>query len=146
LCTASILLMGFSHGQSLVQTINSGGIAANVNASVGEIILTPVASNQSNTGIIGLLVQIKQQTLEVPSLQIDKDISVFPNPTTAVLNFTSTQGVAGETVSVYDNLGKKLQEIIISTDNSLDMTKFAAGIYILQFSENKNKTFKIIKH
>ena len=136
----------FCFAQSLIQTVNSGGIALNANVSIGEILIQPATLSQSNSGLLGILIQVQQQTLEINSLKIDDGLVVYPNPTTSILNFSSTHDVAGRKLLIFDNSGKKVQEKILGADNTLDLTALAAGIYIIQFEDNQSKSFKIIKH
>jgi hypothetical protein len=80
--------IGFSaSAQSLIQSINSGSvIASNSMVSIGEIVVIPQNTALSSSGIIGILAQ-NQQNLEIPELELNTKVTVFPNPTTSCIYF-----------------------------------------------------------
>lgn len=143
----TFLVFGFfANAQSLIQTVNSGSvIGTSSSVSVGEIIIVPVANNQSSSGIIGILAQT-QQPLEVPHLDISKSISVYPNPTTSGIFFNSSENLVGEKVSIYNLSGQLLSKKEVAADNSLDLSELQTGMYFIQFASKNIKSFKIIKH
>lgn len=85
-------------------------------------------------------------TINIPTSGLDNLIeavvSVFPNPTTGILNITSTKKI--ETVTVFDSLGR---EIVKSSETLPNLTNVNAGIYFLHIKlENANGfSVKIIK-
>jgi len=132
--------------QSLVQTVNSGGIVApSSSVSIGEIVVIPQNPNQSNSGIIGILAQ-NQQTLEVPQFEIATNIVAYPNPTTAGISFESDINLSNQEVSVFNNAGQLVSKKQISGNNSVDLSELPTGIYLIRFSDKKLTPFKIIKH
>lgn len=142
----TLLTTGFCNAQSITQTINSGGIANSASsASVGEIIIIPTNPIQSNSGIIGILTQINQQTLEVSSFEITKEISVYPNPTISEIYFKTDLNIIEENIVVTNLTGKTLVSEKLNANKSLNLQNLPAGIYIVTL-QNQNKTFKIIKH
>lgn len=142
LCASSLC-----SAQSLVQTLNSGSvIAPNAMVSIGEIVVIPQNQSQSNSGIIGILAQINQQTLEVTHYDLTETISVYPNPTVSKIYFNTVQNLADEKVNVYTNSGQLVLKSKISADNSLNLNELSSGIYLVQFSDKKINSFKIIKH
>lgn len=144
-----VLIVTFSaigNAQSIVQTVNSGSvISASSSVSIGEIVVVPENTSQSNTGIIGILVQINSQTLEVEQFEVAENISVFPNPTVAKLFFSSKNSLMNKKVLIYNELGQLLEEKKVDTDNALNLENLASGIFIIQFEDRNLKTFKIIK-
>ncbi|MEZ4803054.1 MAG: T9SS type A sorting domain-containing protein [Gelidibacter sp.] len=70
------------------------------------------------------------------------DISIYPNPTDHFLNFKNIQKV--HSASVYDSLGKKVMNVSIGFDTSLDVSGLDSGMYILKI-EDVDSTFKFIK-
>lgn len=142
LCASSLC-----SAQSLVQTLNSGSaIAPNAMVSIGEIVVIPQNQSQSHSGIIGILAQINQQTLEVTHYDLTETISVYPNPTVSKIYFNTVQNLADEKVNVFTNSGQLVLKSKISADNSLDLNELSSGIYLVQFSDKKINSFKIIKH
>jgi hypothetical protein len=136
-----------SYSQSTIKTINSGSlITANSSISIGEIVINPVSQNQSSSGLIGILAQVNQQPLEVPQFELSESITVFPNPTVAAIFFKTKENLINEKVSIYNTTGQLVIEKRINSDNSVDLSELSTGIYIIQVSSDKTKSFKIIKH
>jgi hypothetical protein len=142
-----ILLISFySKAQSVIQSVNSGSlITSQTSVSIGEIIITP-QQNQSGSGIIGILAQVNQQQLEVAQFELSKDIVVYPNPTVATIYFKTSENISNELVSVYNNSGQLILQTKVAEDNSLNLNELSSGIYLIQFSDKKFNSFKIIKH
>ncbi|GAA4052578.1 hypothetical protein GCM10022389_27710 [Flavobacterium cheonanense] len=131
--------------QTLIQSVNSGSlIASNTSLSVGEIVIVPT-QNQSNSGLIGILTQVNQQQLEVSQFEISENIVVYPNPTIATIYFKTSENLLNENVSIYNTTGQLVLESKIENNNSLDLNKLSSGIYLIQFSNKKFNSFKIIK-
>lgn len=146
LVITSLLAFSLSNAQSVIQTVNSGSIIAPKSSiSVGEIIVIPINQVQSSSGLIGILATT-QETLEVPQFEIAKNIIVFPNPTVSKIFFDTKENLRDETVSVFSNSGQRVLDTKLTSDNSLDLTALSSGIYVIQFSNKKFKSFKIIKH
>lgn len=133
------------YSQSVIQSVNSGSlITSNTSLSVGEIIIVPT-QNQSNSGLIGILTQVNLQQLEVNQLEISENIMVYPNPTSATIYFKTSENLLNENVAIYNTTGQLVLESKITNDNSLDLNLLSSGIYLIQFSNKKFNSFKIIK-
>jgi hypothetical protein len=146
LLSSMLLLSFYSKAQSVIKTVNSGSlITPKTSVSIGEIIINPT-QNQSNSGIIGILAQVNQQQLEVAQFELSKDIVVYPNPTVATIYFKTSENISNELVSVYNNSGQLILQTKVATDNSLNLNELSTGIYLIQFSDKKFNSFKIIKH
>ena len=132
--------------QSVVQSVNSGSITGSSGSiSIGEIVVNPVNESQSSSGIIGILAQVNQQTLEVPQLDLNSKITVFPNPTTSIISFQTKVDLVNEKVSVYNLSGKLVSKKQVSAENSIDLSDVANGVYLITFENKKINSFKIIK-
>jgi hypothetical protein len=142
-----LLSIGFSSSsQSLIQSINSGSvIASNAMVSIGEIVVVPQNTAQSISGMIGILAQ-NQQNLEVPELELSTKITVFPNPTTSGIRFQTDLNLKNEKVRIYTMLGQLVNERQVLDDNSISLEELSSGIYMIQFTNQKISSFKIIKH
>jgi uncharacterized repeat protein (TIGR01451 family) len=85
--------------------------------------------------------------LESESFVTD-EFSVYPNPTTSILNILSKFNNTISEVNIYDLLGKQLlnKKMAVST-TEIDMTNYSPGLYLLEVvSENNQKSIhKIIK-
>jgi len=76
------------------------------------------------------------------------EIVVYPNPVTDILNINITNAQDNETeASLYDNAGKLIHtKHLISGTNTIDMTKFAKGVYLLTLKNNTEiQNIKIVK-
>ena len=132
--------------QSVVQSINSGSIiSANSSISIGEIVIIPENQNQLVSGIIGILAQVNDQTLEVPQLELTNAIRVFPNPTTNSISFQTATDLTNEKISIYNLSGQLVSKKQVSGGNALDLSDVAKGVYLIQFDNKKINSFKIIK-
>lgn len=146
LLSSLLLLSLFGKAQSVIQSVNSGSlITPKTSVSIGEIVINPT-QNQSSSGIIGILAQVNQQQLEVAQFELSKDIIVYPNPTVATIYFKTSENIANEMVSVYNNSGQLVLQSKIEADNSLNLDQLSSGVYLIQFSNKKFNSFKIIKH
>ncbi len=131
--------------QSVIQSVNSGSvISASSSVAVGEIVVVPENQSQSSSGIIGIFAQVNQ-TLEVPQLELGEKITVFPNPTMATIYFHTDTNLMNEKISVFNLSGQLVSQKQIATDNSLDLSELSTGVYLIQFTNKKINSFKIIK-
>ena len=132
--------------QSNISTVNSGSIISPTSQlSIGEIFINPVNENQTSSGIIGILAQVNQQTLEVQELDLTASIKVYPNPTAAKIYLQTTENLQGEVVSIYNNVGQLVIQTKVASDYSIDLEDLAVGIYIIKLSNKHYNSFKIIK-
>ena len=132
--------------QSVIQSVNSGSIiSSSSSVSVGEIVVVPQNQTQSSSGIIGIFAQVTQ-TLEVPQLELSEKITVFPNPTMAMIFFQTDTNLTDEKISIFNLSGQLISEKRVASDNSLDLTELSTGVYLIQFTNKNIHSFKIIKH
>ena len=141
----SFLIAGFSaSSQSVIQSVNSGSIiSSSSSVSIGEIVVVPTTQTQSSSGIIGILTQTQ---LEVPQLEIGAKITVYPNPTAAMIYFQTDTNLAEETVSVFTISGQLISQKQLTNSNSLDLSELPSGVYLIRFANKNINPFKIIKH
>lgn len=142
-----LLFSIFCNSQQVIQSTNSGSIIGlNSAVSVGEIVVNPVNNLQSNSGIIGILTQINQQTLEVDTFKVNENIVAYPNPTSSILYFKTENLMNEISVSIFNSLGQLIEEKTMNNDNSIDLSSLSSGIYSIQINSKNIKSFKIIKH
>ena len=70
-----------------------------------------------------------------------KLFNIYPNPTTDVLNITSTSTDNITGIIIYDITGKMLHEQAFETSNNqqqIDVSQLAKGIYMIEISTSKN--------
>jgi hypothetical protein len=141
-----VTFSGLCNAQTVIQSVNSGSIiGTSSSVSVGEIVVDSVNPLQAGSGLIGILSQINQ-TLEVAEFELSQGIIAYPNPTVAGIYFKSNISLTNEKVGVFNSNGQMVLEKTIASDNSVDLSQLANGIYVIQLSSDTTKSFKIIKH
>ena len=124
--------------------------SVNIDFTIGEIVI--------NTGTDGTndLTQGFHQTnwnfLGVEDFAPDYEASIFPNPTSDVLNI-KTSSFENVTYTLYDAQGKLVLKSTLAAEVTLiQVSHLAPGAYSLQLtfeegkkSASKSKTFKLIK-
>ena len=76
------------------------------------------------------------------------EIVVYPNPVTDLLNINVTNAQDNETeASLFDNSGKLVHRgKLISGTNTIDMSRFSKGIYLLTLkNSNEIQNIKIVR-
>ena len=75
------------------------------------------------------------------------EINIFPNPVNDVLHIKLPSESENATIMLLDVLGNRvLEKLLLSTDEVLNMSNLASGLYILQIKSNvESKTIKLIK-
>lgn len=96
----------------------------------------PIETNMAHTTF---------EILSSGNFEVDESITVFPNPTTSIINVSSDNHI--QLVQLYDLQGRLLQtQIIDAAATKLDMSNKTNGIYFLKITtENGVKVEKISK-
>ncbi|MEJ5287425.1 MAG: hypothetical protein CH6_1725 [Candidatus Kapaibacterium sp.] len=71
----------------------------------------------------------------------ERDLIVFPNPTTDFVRIISMQNLANEKGKIYNTLGKLIEEVNLA-NNQIDLSLLPSGFYILKI---KDKVYKLQK-
>lgn len=71
----------------------------------------------------------------------DRMIQVYPNPTSGVISIVASSSCVTESVTVKDLHGNTL---LVSQSPIIDLTGFAAGVYILEVATNEGRVVKRI--
>ena len=86
-------------------------------------------------------------TLDAP-MSNTSNFKIFPNPVQNVLLVSFPENIQSTTLSIYDILGKRVNETLITVDSrAINLEHLPSGIYIakLQTDSHKVNTFKLIK-
>jgi hypothetical protein len=103
----------------------------------GDLDMSTVAYNDDTVNMF----KNQQIVLSVAEIE-NSNITIFPNPSDNKLYF---KGITTNTeISVSDLLGKTLKIKQLQLNETLDISGFESGTYILKFIDT-NKTFKFIK-
>jgi Secretion system C-terminal sorting domain len=97
----------------------------------------PIVTNMANTTF---------QILSNSDFEIDKSISVYPNPTNSIVTINCSNSI--QSVQLYDVQGRLLQtQIINNQTTTVDLSQQSNGIYFVKvISENGIKVEKILKN
>ena len=83
----------------------------------------------------------------LPSLSIEEntfsDLTIYPNPTKDILNFKRSNSEPLD-ISVYDVLGQKIISHTIHTNDYIDVSGLASGLYTIRIN-NSNESYKFVK-
>ena len=72
-------------------------------------------------------------------------ISLYPNPTSAIINF-SLKNMEGTPVRIIDVNGRTVLKTSISSDNNINIETLTNGVYFVQLQiENKDLSYKFVK-
>ncbi|HQA74692.1 T9SS type A sorting domain-containing protein [Flavobacterium sp.] len=96
----------------------------------------PIETNEADTVF---------QALNNPSFEQDNSISIYPNPSSSIINIKSNFNI--KTIELYDVQGRLLQtNIINNSETTFDITSKSKGIYFLKIvSEKGIKVEKLVK-
>lgn len=83
--------------------------------------------------------------LQVASSQLDKSITVFPNPVTSIVNVSGKNSI--QSVQVYDVQGRLLQTTLGNDTNyAIDISNKTNGVYFLKITSDKGmKVERVVK-
>ena len=108
--------------------------------SPGSYSITLLATD--NCGVSDTLIQVIQ-VLGLVDLA-SQAVTVYPNPTTGVIVIQLLdKGLMGEKMSLFDIAGRKVMEKIITQENeSIDLSSFKSGIYLLNILGESTRIIK----
>ena len=120
-------------------TINNNGIKI-LRKNADNIDVTHLYTIAFQTGVF--TIKIADGLFEIDNAS---QISVYPSITNGILHIGGIQNQAN--ISIYDLGGTQLmQKTLNSSDNTIDISAFKSGTFIVRVSENKNiETKKVIK-
>lgn len=154
LFTLSLFLVSFSiqvSGQETLNTsgTNMSGTAGNITASLGQVFYDTTSSSVGN-----IVAGVQQPyeittTLGVDITEISLNLTVFPNPTTDILNLKmGFKDYDKYRYDLFDSSGKLLtSKPILQAQTQITMTSYPATIYLLKISKDGKviKIFKVLK-
>ena len=113
-----------------------------------EYLAFPIEAVYNNTERTNLLKDIFDRYsayLAVDDSFIKSNLTLYPNPTTGILQIANPNFVKIEKIEIYNTFGQKLKPVI--RKNRIDMSRFQTGIYFVKIldANGKQGTFKILK-
>ncbi|MES2587442.1 MAG: N-acetylmuramoyl-L-alanine amidase [Bacteroidota bacterium] len=122
--TALALTVGTTYYVS-VKSYNSSGFTSSVKSSNGVLIVAGMIHNN-------------EPISEILSEKVE--ISVFPNPTTHILNILGME--AGKDIQIYDLRGQVVITKKSELENAIDVSELINGIYFVGVLENDKQVLK----
>lgn len=149
----AVCLLGINTAQSQESVNASGGnatgIGGTVSYSVGQLVYT---SNTASTGDVTQGVQHAYEifSLDVPETKSNLSITVFPNPTTSILNLHVGDYYGQQwTYRLYDIQGRQLNSGQIANEQTeIDIQNLSVATYLIDILNTENqivKSYKIVK-
>jgi hypothetical protein len=124
----------------------SGVILLNTKANVGNVqgaiddILYVLPSVITNWPTHDFFLDVQEPTTNFI-------VSLYPNPTSEIINVETDAKSIGSSYIIYDNMGKTvLSGIINDATTSIEVSNLSGGIYLFKVGENSIKTFEVIKN
>jgi hypothetical protein len=65
------------------------------------------------------------------------NLTVFPNPTNGIIEFNNDYTTQLKSLKIFDNIGRLVQNITSFSSNSINLKEFYNGIYLLEFTTDK---------
>ena len=127
--------------------------SGSIDFTLGEVVI--VTGTDGNNDLTQGFHQTNWNFLGVEDFAPDYEASIFPNPTSDVLNIR-TSSFENVTYTLYDAQGKLVMQNILSAEQTpIQVSELAPGAYSLELifeegskgslSSPKRKTFKLIK-
>lgn len=104
----------------------------------GDLDIASVAYNDDAVNVFNnqkIVLSIDNSTLNT--------LKIYPNPSSSRLHFAGSIS-EGQSIIIFDLLGKKVLEDLINMNSTLDITDLQTGIYIVKFKDLQ-QTYKFIK-
>jgi|GEM_PF-2271933 len=109
---------------------------------LNTIDFTTDESVSESVNIFRFKLKLKNQTFSNENFELT-DFSLYPNPASAYFNLNMPKGVDKALIRVYSITGKLIEQTeITSTKNSIDVSSYSNGVYLVEIQSNKNKTTK----
>jgi bilirubin oxidase len=101
--------------------------------------------HHEDDGMMGSFLVIDTTATGISQLNIENNFSIYPNPTTEILNIVSKDNKKF-TLNLFNYLGEIIYSEQANPNIKLQTSTFAQGIYFIQINTDKNQyTKKIIK-
>jgi hypothetical protein len=118
---------------------------ANNNQPFRCIVSSGSCSDTSNVAVLTV-----NNNVGINEISANQLFSVYPNPTSTVINLKSDVQLLGATYFIYDNLGKTILSGKVTSENMpIDLNQLAEGNYLIGIDANgvhsKKQSFKVIK-
>jgi len=102
-------------------------------------------SIESNGGSLDFILYGYAQEATTKDIS-NSNIFVYPNPTNSTITISNTENINIDKAELYDLYGKKIMNMKISIDKTINLNYLQKGIYLLKLKTSKSdRSIKIIK-
>ncbi|XCF07811.1 T9SS type A sorting domain-containing protein [Tamlana crocina] len=100
-----------------------------------------VLNNTDAFGYIDNIQILDSNPLSASDLKFENSVSLFPNPVQSTFKLKTQSNTIVENVSIYNILGNKVAENIISfNDNEYDISGLQSGVYVVEIANSQGNT------
>ncbi len=88
-------------------------------------------------------------TLGIDDFEDNSNFTLYPNPTSSILNIEIQNIISNGTLEIYDMLGKQIFNQTITSNNlsQIDVSSYNSGLYLIKISsENSAETKRFVKN
>ena len=99
-----------------------------------------ICENHASSGMKGMIII---SSLGLPENQLHTNISIFPNPSTDLITFKTSENLLDSTYFVADDSGRQvLTGKLNETTTSVDISQLTKGVYFFVVAEEKKQSVK----
>ena len=117
----------------LDNTTNNETFFRNVTFPVSTILFDPE---------VDLISKNNSVTLSIDSVELDKQLLLYPNPTTHSITIQKPKSIEVEEIKIYNSLGQIL--LITNWKPNIDLSTLSSGLFIVQFQTNQGVINKMV--
>ncbi len=141
--TTEVMFQPANSGLATTDGYSTNGITFPGSVSQVRIRLTGRSSSASDTWLVDNILLTGLNTVTSVDLSQEKELTLYPNPTTGIVNIKINPS---DNYEVFDMIGHKIKEL--SDDAILDLSNCPNGIYFVNrvTKNGRVSTSKIIKH
>ncbi|SFN92974.1 Por secretion system C-terminal sorting domain-containing protein [Paenimyroides ummariense] len=127
-------------GQGINGKIGGENFGRSVSLSAnGQKVVVGAFSNSDNGNLFGQVRVYDISGMLSTNDFVSQNFNIYPNPTSDVLNINLENNLVLEQVIIYNNLG---QVVKTSTENVIDVSHLATGLYFVEVTTNQGKATK----
>ncbi|KAA5827737.1 T9SS type A sorting domain-containing protein [Algibacter amylolyticus] len=119
-----------------------GGVSNLTTGTTYKLRVFRTSALANNDGYKSFTIQRTSVPLHVKELELEKSISIYPNPTSSMLLLSSTYAI--KNIKMFNLLGKQVLDN--KKDTQINLSTFNSGMYLLKIKTDKGEsTKKVIK-
>ena len=80
-----------------------------------------------------------EEALATAAFTKNDSFAIYPNPASEVVNISVTSNLIGQTAALYNAIGQKIYETVLSEQTQIQTSPFAKGIYLIKIGSDSKK-------